>query len=97
NGYLQTSATAQEVYEPGAVFEVDFPAAVAAATQVQLLGPNNTTLTLTRASNISYFYTTSFSSEAALNQAIPDGTYSVVVSGGGGTSNMSLPLQGGAN
>lgn len=98
NGFEQTSATAQRVYEPGYGIEVDFGSSVPTGALVQLFGPNGTTLTLPRVSNISYYIEGYFADTASLNATLPDGTYSLIVTTSGvATSNTPLTIQGGSN
>ena len=90
NGYQQTTATEQAILDPAFGLNVAFSASVATSTSVQLRGP--VTITLPRASGTSYDLTRGFTSEAQLESALPDGNYTLAISGGGTASNTPVTI-----
>ncbi|MDP3069605.1 MAG: immunoglobulin domain-containing protein [Opitutaceae bacterium] len=89
-GYEQASATELVVKDPGFLISVDFATPVSANTVVQLRGP--TTYTFTRISALKYEVGRSFTVEQVADLALPDGSYTVAVSGGGTASNTTLVI-----
>jgi hypothetical protein len=89
-GYNQTNATTRQPFEPSLFAMVFFPTAVDAGTTVQLRGP--TQVLIPRAGTAEYYLERTFSSEAALDQTVPDGSYTVNVSGSGVPSSTSVTI-----
>lgn len=89
-GYQQTSASDLTVFEPGYGIAVQFTANVPASTSVQLRGP--VTINLTRVSGTEYEASRLVTSEQALDLVLPDGNYTVAISGGGAASNTPVQV-----
>jgi sugar lactone lactonase YvrE len=94
--YQQTDATTQQ--PGGAQFgaQLSFPVAPPSSTTVQLRGPAGATSTLQRQPDGSFAFQQDFSSTAALDAAFPDGSYTVIASGGTSTSSTALQVATGA-
>ena len=88
--YQQSSAAV--VASNGALFtlQVTFPATVLATTLVQLRGP--VVLSLSRDSTTIYSFTSATGSEGALDAAIPDGNYTLVVAGNGADTSTAVQV-----
>jgi hypothetical protein len=89
-GGEQTSASGQQISEPGYGVVVTFPAPVPVSTVVRLVGP--VTVGLERDDAFSYSTLRTFINEASLHSALPVGTYSLVTSGGGEPSSTPIGL-----
>lgn len=95
-GFVQTSPTVQEIYQPGFGVFVIFSAPVALATTVQLVG-TGATISVPRILPDTYLAERYFDSEAALDRALPDGNYNLTVSGGGTASSTPVAIPSGGN
>ncbi len=80
-GIRQTSPTEQTQVEAGYGIEVDFSQPVVDTTTVRLNGPAGISINVLRASPVTYSFGQDFPTIAALDQAVPDGNYSVAVTG----------------
>jgi hypothetical protein len=96
NGYRQTSATGQQIYEPGYAVEVTFPTAPTTTTKVQLVGMG-VTLNIPRVTLDTFYLQQDFADEATLNRVLPDGDYTLVASGGGTTSRTAVTITMGSS
>lgn len=83
-GYLQTGPTTVQPFQPGYGLFVGFPSAVAVATNVALTGPG-VNIALIRTLPDTYYLERYFTSEAALDAALPDGNYNITVTAGAAT------------
>ncbi len=88
--YTQTSATDQAIGTPSYLVSVTFPTAVPANTTVQLVGP--VSLAIPRVSGTSYEWGRGYTTEAALELSLPDGNYTLAVSGGGTASSTPVTI-----
>ena len=95
-GFLQTSATAQESSDAGYGIFVIFPSPVAAATTVRLTGPGGVSINVPRRLPDLFYAEEYFVAEADLERAMPDGSYTVNVSGGGLASSTPIMVPSGA-
>lgn len=86
--YRQTSATDLAVNRPSYDVRVLFATPVPATTVVQLVGP--VSLVIPRVSDTLYDLARSYTSEAALDLVLPDGNYTLTVSGSGSTTSMPV-------
>ncbi len=90
-GFLQTSATVQESFQPGYGVFVIFAAAVPITTSVQLVRAG-ITIQVPRVAPDSYYAERYFETEAQLEAALPDGAYTLTVSGGGTATNTPITI-----
>lgn len=96
-GFLQTGPTTVQPFQPGYGLFVTFPAAVPVATSVALIGPN-VNIALVRTLPDTYYLERYFTSEAALDAALPDGSYNITVTAGAATVSstpLTIPTGGG--
>ena len=87
-GFAQTGPATLEPAESGYGALVVFPAAIATSTSVVLSGPG-VSIPLTRATESGYVAERYFPTESALDAALPDGNYALIVTGSGGTSTST--------
>ena len=87
-GFLQSGPATLQPFQPGYGLFVTFPAAVLATTAVQLNG-QGVSIPLTRVLSNMYYAERYFLDETALNTAMPDGAYNLMVSG---TTASSTPV-----
>lgn len=90
-GFLQTSATNQEAFQPGYGIFAFFQAAVPLTTSVQLVRAG-ITIQVPRIAPDLYYAERYFETETQLDAALPDGAYTLTVSSGGTATNTPLTL-----
>jgi hypothetical protein len=89
-GFSQTSGNRQNILNPSFGVTVLFGEPVSAGTVVQIRGP--VTFTLRRTSPTEYDVVGNFTTEQMLDAALPDGNYTLAVSGGGAASNTAMTI-----
>lgn len=89
-GYKQVSAAELVVFDPVYEVQVGFSTPVPDATTVQLRGP--VTVDIPRRTSTFFALLRTVTSEAQLESAFPDGVYTVVVSGGGLSSQTPITV-----
>jgi len=90
-GALQTSASAQEASEAGIGLMVTFPGTVPGTTQIQLSG-NGNVLSVPLISPGIYFLIRTFANEADMDRSLPDGAYTLTITGGGAGSSTPIVM-----
>lgn len=95
-GYAQVSTSEVELRGGLLLAQVEFPSTVSAGTTVQLRGPTST-IALNRQPNGSYEAAEEYADLDELNRRIPDGTYTLTVSGSGTSSATVITIASSAD